>query len=339
MLNSIQALRALAAWLVVFHHYIQVVHSNNLQGQLPQALKMYGALGVDLFFIISGFVIYISSVGKNVTPGIFALHRLARIVPAYWIFTGILATALVIDPTFLSLTHFNTELLLKSLFFIPMPNPSGIGIFPLLPVGWTLNYEMVFYCVFLLSFYFPRKFQFITIAIGLFLLSNIASRLGGDLIFYASKIIYEFLFGIVIAIAYKKGLVQRIPTVVSVIMIPIAIGMIIHYGEVSHHAVKTGIPCALLFLSIVSLERFTPKFEFLRRLGDWSYSTYLCHVLVMCLFMKVQQRFALNDAVTFIFIVTGILVVSCLSFTWVEKPVSNLVKKAFKNPPKAEATA
>lgn len=338
MLNSIQALRALAAWLVVFHHYIQVVHSNNLQGRLPEALQVYGALGVDLFFIISGFVIYLSSIGKNITPGIFAMHRIARIVPAYWIYTGILATTLIIDPTFLKLTHFNTEFLLKSLFFIPTANPSGIGIYPLLPVGWTLNYEMIFYCVFLLSFYFPRKLQVITIAISLFLLSTVASHLGGEFSFYGNKIIYEFLFGIMIAILYKKGVVQKIPAFASFAMILIAIGMLIHFGQVSHDAFKTGIPCAMLLLSIVSLERFTPKLELLKNLGDWSYSTYLCHVLVMCFFMKIQKRFELNDGVTLVFIVMGILVVSYSSFRWVEKPISDLVKKSFKNPPKAEVS-
>lgn len=331
MLNSIQLLRALAAWLVVFHHYIQVVHGNNLSGPLSKALHMYGAIGVDLFFIISGFVIYLSVAGKNVTPGVFTVHRLARVVPAYWIFTFISAVILLNAPTFLPLTAFDPTFLLQSLLFIPAQNPSGIGTYPLLTVGWTLNYEMAFYSVFLLSFYFPRKLQLLMVAIGLFLLCKFISRLGGDLAFYGNKIIYEFLFGILIAIAYKKGWVQKTPSLVAVAVILVAIGMIIFYGQVSHNPLKSGLPCAMILFAAVSLERFSPGSGLISRLGDWSYSTYLCHVLVMCSMMKIQELLNFHDAVTFALTIAGILVVSYSSFRWIEKPISTLVKKNSKS--------
>ena len=104
----------MAAWLVVLHHYIQIVHGNQLNGPISKALHMDGALGVDLFFIISGFVIYRSVVGRNVTPGVFAAHRLARVVPAYWAFTFISAVTLISAPTFLPLTAFEPMFFYKA---------------------------------------------------------------------------------------------------------------------------------------------------------------------------------------------------------------------------------
>lgn len=339
MLNSIQALRALAAWLVVFHHYFQIVHNSQVTGPVSKALHMYGAIGVDLFFIISGFVIYLSVAGKHVTPGVFAAHRLARVVPAYWFFTLISATILIYAPGFLPFTQFEPAFLLQSLLFIPAQNPSGIGFFPLITVGWTLNYEMAFYGIFLLSFLFPKKLQLVMVAFGLFVLCKFVPSLGGDLTFYSDKIIYQFLFGIVIAVAYTKGWVQRTPAPASVALLIAGIGLIIYFGQVTHKPMKSGLPCAMILFAAVSLERFSPKSGLMRTLGDWSYSTYLCHVLVMCLMIKVQQLFDLSHTSTFVLIVMSILAVSSGSFKWVEKPFSTLAKKNFKNLPSSPATA
>ncbi|MBV6753731.1 acyltransferase [Pseudomonas chlororaphis] len=330
MLNSVQTLRALAAWLVVLHHYMQLVYNFTLTDPVSTALHTYGAIGVDLFFIISGFVIYISAAGKQVTPTVFAVHRLARIAPAYWLFTLITAAALLISPTFVPLTQFEPLFLLKSLLFIPAQNPSGIGAFPLITVGWTLNYEMAFYGVFLLSFYCPKTARPALIALGLFLLSKLISRLGGVFSFYDNPIIYEFLFGIFIAIAHQKGWVKKISPLLAVALIVVALTMIIHNGPVGHRPLKSGLPCALILLAAISLERFFSRRAFMAKLGDWSYSTYLCHVLVICAMARLQQWINLNSVVTFILIVITILAVSYVSFTFIEKPISILAKRNSK---------
>jgi len=328
MLNSVQTLRALAAWLVVLHHYMQLVYNFTLTDPVSTALHTYGAIGVDLFFIISGFVIYISASGKKVTPAVFAVHRLARIAPAYWMFTLLTAAALLISPTFVPLTQFEPLFLLKSLFFIPAQNPSGIGAFPLITVGWTLNYEMAFYGVFLLSFYCPKTARPALIALGLFLLCKLVPRLGDDFAFYDNQIIYEFLFGIFIAIAHQKGWTTKIPLLMAIALIAIALAMIIHNGPVGHRPLKSGLPCALILLAAVSLERFFSRRAFMAKLGDWSYSTYLCHVLVICAMARLQQWINLNTTVTFVLIITTILAVSYASFTFIEKPISNLAKRS-----------
>lgn len=331
MLNSIQTLRALAAWLVVFHHYMQIAHNFKLTDGVSLALFKYGAIGVDLFFVISGFVIYLSASAKSVTPQTFALHRIARIAPAYWAFTMITAALLIYAPGVVPLTLYDPVFLIKSLLFIPAQNPSGIGIFPIITVGWTLNYEMAFYVVFLFSLFAPAKLRIPAIVVGVFLLRKAVPELGGDFVFFKNKIVYEFLFGIFIAYAFQKGLIQKIPTTIAVLMAAIALWKIVGNGPVSHDPFRSGLPCAAILVAAVSQERYFSRIGFFGKLGDWSYSTYLCHVLVICLMIEVQRILNLNDWTTFALIVLGIGAVSCASFNLVERPISRFTKNKSKS--------
>ena len=326
MLNSIQILRALAAWLVVFHHYMQIAHNFELTDSLSVTLFKYGAIGVDLFFIISGFVIYLSASGKTQTPKKFAMHRIARIAPAYWLFTLITAAILIYAPGIIPLTLYQPLFLIKSLLFIPAQNPAGIGLFPIITVGWTLNYEMAFYAIFFFSLYAPAKLRIPAIVIGVLLLRQAVPELGGDFSFFTNNIIFEFLFGIFIAYAYQKGLIKKIPTAIAVLMTAVAIWKIAWYGPVNHDPFRSGLPCAAIVMAAVSQERYFSRIGFLGKLGDWSYSTYLCHVLVMCLMIQVQQALNLDNWTTFALITLGIGAVSCASFTLIERPISRLTK-------------
>ncbi|MFL1556292.1 acyltransferase family protein [Pseudomonas sp. O11] len=330
MLNSIQTLRALAAWLVVFHHYMQVAYNFKLTDPVSVSLFKYGSIGVDLFFVISGFVIYLSTSGKTQTPKTFALHRIARIVPAYWLFSIITAIVLIYAPGVIPMTLYEPVFLIKSLFFIPAQNPAGIGIYPIVTMGWTLNYEMAFYAIFFLSLYAPAKWRIPAIVVGVLLMRKILPELGGDFIFFKNKIVYEFLFGIFIAYAYQKGLIQKIPTTIAALMTAIAIWKIVGYGEVSHDPFKAGLPCAAILIAAVSQERYFSRIGFLGKLGDWSYSTYLCHVLVMCAMIQLQQVLNLNNWTTFALIVLAVGAVSCASFNLIERPISKLSKAKAK---------
>ena len=82
MLFSLQALRAFAAWVVVCHHFIQIFFDFKASGPVGQLLTDRGAVGVDIFFVISGLVIFLSTEGKSLPHGRFLHYRLNRIVPA-----------------------------------------------------------------------------------------------------------------------------------------------------------------------------------------------------------------------------------------------------------------
>lgn len=95
MLISVQALRALAAWTVVCHHFMQIFFGFQARGPIGQLFIDKGAVGVDIFFVISGLVIFLSTEDKDLRPGKFLLYRLFRIVPAYWLYTLLMALLVV----------------------------------------------------------------------------------------------------------------------------------------------------------------------------------------------------------------------------------------------------
>jgi peptidoglycan/LPS O-acetylase OafA/YrhL len=152
-LQSIQLLRGIAALSVVYVHVL--------------ATPNFGLFGVDIFFVISGFVMALVTT-KNTNPTSFFLHRLIRIVPLYWILTTCLVAVIVIAPNLLGSTTLNFANFLKSLFFIPYFKESHL-IQPFLFVGWTLNYEMLFYLCIALGLMLSSR-HYLAIAISTLML-------------------------------------------------------------------------------------------------------------------------------------------------------------------------
>lgn len=201
----------MAAWLVVYHHCVQVFYGLNVDDLFLSALARYGSIGVDLFFVISGFVIYHSVNGKEISPLKFAINRVVRILPVYWFFTLVTAVCIIFLPGTIPLTAYDSIFLLKSLIFIPEQNPSGIGYFPILTVGWTLNYEMAFYAIFSIALLFKRKYLACTLVLGVVALKSLLYKLGGDFIFYKNAMVYEFLLGVLAAILFQKKYLKISP--------------------------------------------------------------------------------------------------------------------------------
>ena len=160
-LVSIQALRVIAAFMVLaFHVSLEVAKLT------PAAVLTPGSAGVDLFFVISGFVMLYSSerlFGRPWASAQFFKRRLVRIVPLYWLAT----TALVL----LVAPFAGTKAVIASLLFWPYP----AGGAPLLNVGWTLNIEMFFYLVFAAAL-LAKSRVVVTTTVSIFLLGF--ARLG-----------------------------------------------------------------------------------------------------------------------------------------------------------------
>ncbi|MFK0312559.1 acyltransferase family protein [Pseudomonas sp. NPDC090233] len=336
MLNSIQILRAIAAWIVVLHHYLQVTYSTMPTDPISTALHRYGAIGVDLFFVISGFVIYLSASKQIVTPVTFAKHRIARIVPAYWIFTIITMALLIYMPGVIPLTLFDQELLVKSLLFIPTSNPSGIGYYPIMTVGWTLNYEMAFYGVFFTSLFLPRKLRIAGLVLGTLALNQLLPALGGAFKFYKNTIVFEFIFGVLIGLLHQRGALSAIKPWAALALAGAAFWIVLTSGQVSHSPLYSGVPCALLMIAALSQERFMKGMTTLNALGNWSYSTYLCHIPVLCLMLELQKRISLPPILTLFASLALIAAVSAFSFKVVESPIANRMKKKESAPRPAE---
>ncbi|MFW6752538.1 acyltransferase family protein [Pseudomonas glycinae] len=317
MLISVQALRALAAWAVVCHHFMQIFFDFEARGPIGQLFIDKGAVGVDIFFVISGLVIFLSSEGKALPPARFLLYRLFRIVPAYWLYTVLMALLVVFARPLLPDQTVDWSHLLLSLLFIPTENPGGYGIYPTLNVGWTLNYEMLFYVLFAWALLFRLQVRLLVVAALLFAVCQAWTGFGWVSEFYRSDIVYEFLLGISIGMFYRRGWIG------PALWLPLlGIGaalLAIYYLPPDPRLLNWGVPSAVLVMASLALERHVERNRLLKLLGDCSYSVYLMHVLVLSAGGYLARRYGINPYLMFVVCALAIVIGSWLSYEWVEK--------------------
>lgn len=317
MLISVQALRALAAWAVVCHHFMQIFFDFEARGPIGQLFIDKGAVGVDIFFVISGLVIFLSTEGKALPPARFLLYRLFRIVPAYWLYTVLMALLVVFARPLLPDQTVDWSHLLLSLLFIPTENPGGYGIYPTLNVGWTLNYEMLFYVLFAWALLFRLQVRLLVVAALLFAVCQAWTGFGWVSEFYRSDIVYEFLLGISIGMFYRRGWIG--PALwLPLLGIGAALVAIYHLPP-EPRLLNWGVPSAVLVMASMALERHVERNRLLKLLGDCSYSVYLMHVLVLSAGGYLARRYGINPYLMFIVCALAIAIGSWLSYEWVEK--------------------
>ena len=293
-LSSLQFLRAIAAWLVVFHHYSQVIFDNDMSNSLLGKefgvfFHLYGKLGVDIFFVISGFIMFYSLTKSSArSPTVFLINRVVRVIPVYWVYT-----LLLLSISLLSFVELKTEYtyisLLKSLFFVPHDNPSEqLGKFPFLTVGWTLNFEMFFYMLLgVMLFIFKRKAEFITCII-LFTLPIVWGDLwlfGYNYIFLSSYL-FEFAIGLLIGCAYcHGGYYPKENNIIAIVLFLLALTILYINGPQSQKYLSVSLIVAATLC--INNAIFDNKFgRFLCLLGSISYSTYLVHTIILVLLVN-----------------------------------------------------
>jgi peptidoglycan/LPS O-acetylase OafA/YrhL len=145
--RGIQVLRLVAAALVVVTHSTLYAHE-----RLDRSSPVWqgGVIGVDIFFVISGFVIMASSrrlIGRPDGVREFALRRLVRILPMYWLATTLSIVIQLVTPSAVLHSTLTVWLIVSSYLLLPATSSTG-NVEPVLGVGWTLLFEMFFYAVF-----------------------------------------------------------------------------------------------------------------------------------------------------------------------------------------------
>tara|TARA_R110001606_G_scaffold395664_2_gene568563 strand:- start:196122 stop:197153 length:1032 start_codon:yes stop_codon:yes gene_type:complete len=336
-LYSLQILRGIAAWSVVFHHYMQLFYNFQADSWLGKLFHTRGNFGVDVFFILSGFLMYIISQNNSVSATTFWFKRVIRVMPAYWFFTSCLIIFLILFPMEFSFTDFNSGSLLKSYFLIPSMNPSGIGVIPFLTVGWTLIFEMVFYTALSISLFLSRKYaiSICLVLIGaapfIFPGGNLYSHVLGEFK------IYQFLVGILIGIYFKSKYFDKINTILlpifqSLTLLFIAVFLLsgfLGYGLL-HKSISAGL-IVLAFILMDSSLSYTGKIaKFFVSLGDYSYSVYLCHVLILGAVLNVfgNQLGMIDEFGVIVLIIILVHITSVLSYNHVENgTASNKLKR------------
>lgn len=285
-LESVQWLRLLAATLVVLYHIeTQLMHLD--QGHVNRFA--YGAAGVDLFFVISGVIMMHITSGRPVGFGDFMRRRILRIVPLYWLFTGLLVAILLVSPTLFHSSRLDTHHVLTSFLFLPAAHPV-LGLQrPLLVPGWTLNYEMFFYLVFACTLHLGELWRLVAVASVLTGLCAARLAVGEQqtaLSFYGHPIVLEFLFGM--AVGYLHGrrdkLARALPlTVLACSLAVFAAGVAGGVSEEPVRVVVWGLAAAgLLWVALTQESRNGwPQVPLIKTLGDASYAIYLSHLFVL----------------------------------------------------------
>lgn len=192
--------------MVVYHHISFQLLKAGSSLQLP--LAGTGAAGVDIFFIISGFIMWITTRSPHLTPGMFIYRRLIRVVPLYWAVTIALLILAYFMPTLLGTTAFDLNHAAMSLLFIPMEHPRLEGeILPFFIQGWTLNYEMFFYGIFALAMAVSTAATFgiiVACLSALVALGLIFTPESAALKFYSSTLLLEFIAGMALGRIYLR---------------------------------------------------------------------------------------------------------------------------------------
>lgn len=363
-LKSIQTLRAIAALAVMFAH-LQGLESQ-LSGDTPILSNAWiaGVSGVDLFFVISGFImVWIAGDWQSGTRSSakFLFSRVLRIYPLWWLFAAITAAYFFVTlgaPWDVDRIAEDGGVmhLVKSFLLLPQGPP------PVLLLGWTLIHEMYFYLVFALILLLPvkaRKPAFLLWAA--IIAASTALQLTG---FSADSLLslalfpltLEFLLGSAVAWIIRAGFTRFAVTALIIGGVGLVFA-IIHVDfttvtdlQPTYRTLAYGPAYALIVYGLVSLEqrgvgkRFFPNM--LVRIGDWSYSLYLCHILVITavarVFFSTFSTAGPLDNLLFLLIAGSLAIaVSGLTYTLFEKPLlqrtRNVRKRLFSAAPQAGA--
>ena len=241
-----------------------------------------GAAGVDVFFVISGFIIWREALRPAATPGVFFWRRLTRVAPAYWFATLAVGAIALVWPRFMPEVVVSPSHLLASLAFIPHADPLG-RIFPVLPPGWTLDYEAGFYLMVSVALLAPARAR-LALALGALALMSLPGFVFTPLYgLGANPMLLEFAAGVWLAHRADRG--ARIPPGAGLVfgglgLALLALMEVTGFRDILLRPLLWGLPAVMIVAGALAIEpvRALAPPPVLVRLGDASYAIYLCHL-------------------------------------------------------------
>jgi exopolysaccharide production protein ExoZ len=331
---SLQALRGLAALAVVLQHTMSMWWADILHTSVP--ITFNGFTGVDLFFVISGFIMPFSirRTGSHAhNAGQFLQRRLERVVPLYWICTFAKIAILLLLPSASESGLGTPWHVISSFFFLPSFNPLG-NVGPLLQIGWTLNMEVIFYLLIAIALWIGAPLRYFLPPTLVLLASGYLLHLPPGIPFDRENmpLLAEFLLGLVLAARYRARMRTGGKPLPAVLATPVfAVAFFVLFFS-SHAFVMPLFFAGFLAMAIVgsALEleakvgRYIPRFLLL--LGDASYSIYLTHWFLVSVVRKIVLLPQLAGIHTFALplalMLTLSLGVGILVYHFVESPIN-----------------
>jgi exopolysaccharide production protein ExoZ len=339
-IENLQFLRGMAVLLVVGFHLLAVETKYSPGDGILPDLFVFGASGVDLFFVISGFVMV------TVTRGhfqsfqrlyAFLYKRVTRIYPLYWCYSAVVLAVYLQRPELVNAAQGHRVNILASFLLLPQ------NLLPLLAVGWSLIHEMYFYLVFAALMLAPEKhlsrllvvWSALVIGLEVLALSGAPGFTSAGVRLAAHPLTGEFIFG---ALAARLIFAQKIrggglPVLFSGCALLLA--GFVSYGVFNPGSLPDGwmrvfmfgVPYAAIVYGAVAVEK-TRGVVFsraIRRVGDTSYSIYLSHVLVISFFGRIWNHVAvegiLDNLLVLPTMLAAVILTGSISYRFLERPM------------------
>lgn len=329
-LSNIQMLRAFAALNVVILHVIAnayIYHFGTFSSLIPW--QNWGRCGVDVFFVISGFIMVYTQHHKCYSPARFFLNRAIRILPLYWALTLMVISMHLFIPQAFTKTHFSLFWAINSL---TLTTQLFQHQWPMIFDAWTLEFEMLFYVLFALSLFVRKLRASLTTTTGLILIC---------VLFTHDTLMLEFLFGMIVGALYiYKKINYRIAMTALCVGAILLFSSIIFPIQAINRVLLWGIPAMLIVFGLVNLPQY--QNTLLMKLGNASYSIYLFQVFAYLLFYKTLLHFHASPRFDVLYMILCFLFTTfCgyLVYLFVELTLTVIIKKLLNMLPSRECTA
>ncbi len=341
MIYTLQIYRGLAALFIVLVHSSSAIQGYFKANSFTNIFQMGGHLGVNFFFVLSGFImcyLHCKEMGLGLDKAVvFIEKRIVRIIPLYWIFTFSILPILYFVSSAQTSYMFELEFILKSLFLIPQEYS------PILHMAWTLVQEFLFYSIFFIMI-FNKKIGlsiFIVWLMGIIVMNS--NFLGNysttsvveQYLFQLNNIL--FFFGIFTFFLMKRYYIyfqnNLMVFILGNIILFIA-AMLDLYTKVDYCVLIYGVGSMLIIANSKNflLDTWSRKRNILLLLGNASFSIYLSHYIFVSFFMKIFNYFQIDTffptSLIFIFVVVLVILPGILLYKYIEKPTYNYLKKA-----------
>jgi peptidoglycan/LPS O-acetylase OafA/YrhL len=324
---GVQALRGIAALSVVVAHIVSIRTDMGIESSIALGALAVLQSGVDVFFVISGFIITVTAVRAGAERGRwgavdFAWSRVQRIYPIYWV---VLAAAFVssywisVGPPVFSGDKLTTDVIL-------LRTPANYFVSP----AWTLYFEVSFYAAAAVAIALvPRQFFTAALTATLLFITSAVLRPDIDFGVFSHGLTLEFGFGVVIALLIQRANLGLTAPCLSVGLLLFATG---GYLQINGHVSNTmrvltfGLGAAFTIYAVIVAELRGTKFpKLLQWLGDMSYSLYICHYLIV-VWLALNVVDWVPRPLQLVLWLAAVLSVSALVYRFIERPLSSRIR-------------
>jgi exopolysaccharide production protein ExoZ len=336
--QSVQTLRLVAASMVLVGH-AQHEAESLFRGAFISWNPLLWWGGVDLFFVISGFIMMHvagDDFGRPGAAAAFFVRRLQRIVPLYWLFTSLMLAAAFLLPSAVDHPSNHWDYIAASYLFVPWARADGAAE-PVLALGWTLNYEMFFYVLFAAALCLSRirgLWSLAILMIGLSLLHPWIPRPWTQIRAWSDPVILEFLAGIGLALARRAGV--RLPRPMAIFLILAAVPLIFLTQKFGLRFFAYGLPALVASAGVVLCDWPPNPGRLSKALhlgGDASYAIYLSHPFTLNIVRIVWGKAHLPHPWAFIALATvASIVVGVIVHRALEAPLLRLLARRRPRP-------